>query len=121
MARAQVEERMTGPAGAAFEALEKSQYLGQGVGLAPFRGVWARVLAEAGVIGFLLYGAFFVNLLWDLYQVRRSSRVVVSNVAALSLGLFLFLASHYVSNPYGAYVWVWYSIWALFASTPRKK
>lgn len=120
-ARAQVEQRMAGSIGASLQILERSNYLGQGLGLAPLHGVWIRVIAEAGVIGFLLYAAFFLNLLWDLYQVRRSARVVVSNIAALSMGLFLLLASHYVGNPYGAYVWVWYAIWAVFAATPRKK
>lgn len=120
-ARYAVASRMGGSFHSALEILEKTNYLGQGLGLAPFRGVWSRVIAEAGVIGFLLYGAFFVNLLRDLYQVRRSSRVVVSNVSVISLGVFLLLVSHYISNPYGAYVWIWYSIWALFAATPKKK
>lgn len=120
-ARSEVAVRMSGSFHSALEILERTNYLGQGLGLAPFRGVWNRVIAEAGVIGFLLYASFFVNLLWDLYQVRRSSRVVVSNVSVLSVGIFLLLVSHYVSNPYGAYVWIWYSIWALFASTPKKK
>jgi hypothetical protein len=47
--------------------------------------------------------------------------VVVSNIALLSVLSFVFFLSHYVENPYGAYAWVWYSIWALFASTSKKK
>ena len=81
----------------------------------------ARVLAEAGIVGFLLYLGFFLNLLRDLYRVRRSSRVVVSNVSFVSMAIFLVLVSQTVENPYGAYVWVWYALWALFGSTARKK
>jgi hypothetical protein len=121
LARVQVAERMGGGIETSLAILERTQYLGQGLGLAPLRGVWVRVIAEAGVIGFLLYAAFFVNLLWDLFQVRRSSRVVVSNISFLSVGVFLLLASHYIGNPYGAYVWVWYSIWSVFAATHKKK
>jgi hypothetical protein len=53
--------------------------------------------------------------------VRHSERVVVSNIALLSVGVFLALLGHLVENPYGAYVWVWYALWALFASTPKKR
>ncbi len=113
--------RATGNFRAAFEAIVQSYGLGTGLGLTSLRGVWSRVLAEAGIVGFLLYLAFFLNVLFDLYKVRRSKRVVVSNISFLSLALFLCFVSFYVENPYGAYVWVWYALWALFASTARKK
>lgn len=120
-ARSAMEEYMKSPFLHAVDILVQSKYLGMGLGLSDLRGVWGRVLAEAGIVGFLLYAAFFVSVLKNSYEVRRSARVVVSNVSVVSLGIFLLIVSHYVENPYGAYVWVWYSIWALFASTPKKK
>ncbi len=113
--------RMLGNFVSMYEALVQSKGLGAGLGVTNVRGVWARVLAEAGVVGFLLYAAFFLNVLWDLYRVRHSARVVVSNVCFLSVAVFLLFVSHYVLNPYSAYVWVWYGLWALFASTAKKK
>jgi hypothetical protein len=114
-------ERMRGNFAVALEALRLSYGLGRGLGLTSLRGVWTRVLAEAGVVGFGLYLAFFLNVLRDLYRVRRSTRVVVSNVSFVSMAIFLFLVSQAVENPYGAFVWVWYALWALFGSTARKK
>lgn len=113
--------RMLPPWDGALEALRGSSFMGKGLGVTGIRGVWARVAAEAGVVGLALYSAFFVSLLWELYRVRRVGRVVVSNVALVSLCVFLLFLSHYVENPYSAFVWVWYSIWALFASTSKKK
>lgn len=104
-----------------WEALRASRFMGAGVGVTGIRGVWTRVLAEAGVVGLALYSAFFVSILWQLYRVRHAPRVVVSNVALVSVGAFLLFLGHLVDNPYSAYVWVWYSIWALFASTPKKQ
>lgn len=114
-------ERMRGSFLAAAEAVVQSYGLGAGLGLTNLRGVWTNVLAEAGVVGFALYLAFFVNVLWNLYRVRHSTRMVVSNVSFISLAVFLLFVSHYVENPYGAYVWVWYAFWALFASTAKKQ
>lgn len=116
-----MEVQMRGTIEPALSALWESRGLGKGLGITAIQGVWSRVLAEAGIVGFVLYGAFFLALAWDLYRVRRTSRVVVSNVAMVSVGVFLLFSSHYVENPYGAYVWIWYSIWALIASTPKKK
>lgn len=121
LARIALENRMRGSFAPAWEALVSSHYLGMGVGVTDLRGIWARVTAEAGIVGLLLYSGFFLALIWDLYRVRHSQRVVVSNIALLSVGVFLLLLGHYVENPYGAYVWVWYSIWALFAATPKKR
>lgn len=121
LARRAMEFRMASNFLPAWQALVESGYMGRGVGVTDFHGVWARVLAEAGLVGAALYLGFFLALLWDLYRVRHSPRVVVSNVGALSVGVFLLLLGHYVENPYGAYVWVWYAIWALFASTPKKR
>ena len=104
-----------------WDALRSSNFLGRGLGVTNIHGVWARVLAEAGVVGFAFYALFFLSVAWDLYRVKRSPRVVVSNVALVSTGVFLLFASHYIENPYGAYVWIWYSIWALVASTPKRK
>jgi hypothetical protein len=115
------ESRMRSTFAPAWESLVSSRYLGKGVGITDLQGIWARVTAEAGVVGLVLYSGFFLALLWDLYRVRHSQRVVVSNVALLSVGIFLLLLGHYVENPYGAYVWVWYSIWLIFASTPKKR
>lgn len=120
-ARRLMEERMSSSYLPALATLRDSSYLGQGIGLSSFRGVWPRLLAEAGVVGFALYSAFFVSLAWELYRVRRAARVVVSNIALVSVGVFLAFVSHYVENPYGAYVWVWYSLWAVFAAAARRK
>jgi hypothetical protein len=121
LARLAMESRMVHDLPAAWNAMAETRYIGTGVGVTNLQGVWARVLAEAGVVGAALYLAFFLALLWDLYRVRHSPRVVVSNVALLSVGIFLLLLSHYVENPYGAYVWIWYAIWGVFASTPKKR
>ncbi len=121
LARQAMENRMKNSLAPAWDAAVASNYLGRGVGVTDLRGVWSRVLAEAGPIGLLFYASFFLMLLRDLYRVRHSSRVVVSNVSAVSLGIFLLLLGHHVENPYGAYIWVWYALWALFASTSRKR
>jgi len=121
MERHALAEKMIGKFGPAIEALSQTKGLGTGLGGTSVRGVWGRVLAEAGVVGFGLYLAFFLNVLRDLLRVRRSPRVVVSNVSFVSMALFFLFVSHYVENPYGAYVWVWYALWGLFASTARKK
>jgi hypothetical protein len=113
--------RMRGNFMAALESLALTHGLGRGLGATNLRGVWTRVLAEAGVVGFGLYLAFFLNVLRDLYRVRHSSRVVVSNISFVSMAIFLVLVSQTVDNPYSAYVWVWYALWALFGSTARKK
>lgn len=120
-ARSVLETRVAESMQLAFLALEHSHFMGLGVGVTEITGLWARILGEAGVVGFLLVAAFFLNLLWDLYWVRRSSRVVVSNVAIISLLVFLFLLGHYVHNPYTAFVWVWCSLWSIFSSTARKR
>ena len=114
-------ERMRGNFLLAVDALRETRGLGQGVGISSLRGVWTRVIAEAGLVGFVFYLGFFFQVLRDLYHVRRSSRVVVSNISFVSVAVFLVLVSRVVENPYGAYVWVWYGIWALFASTARKR
>ncbi len=114
-------ERMRGNFAQAISALADTSGLGQGVGLSDLRGVWTRVTAEAGLVGAVLYALFFVQLTRDLYRVRRSARPVVSNVALVSVGVFLVLVGHHVENPYGAYVWAWYALWAVFASTPKSR
>lgn len=119
--RLELAERMRGNFTVAVDSLWLTHGLGRGLGVTNLHGVWTRVLAEAGVVGFLLYLAFFLSVLRDLYRVRRSARVVVSNVSFISMAVFLVLASQSVENPYGAQLWVWYSLWALFGSTARKK
>ncbi|MGE3260413.1 MAG: hypothetical protein AB7K68_01425 [Bacteriovoracia bacterium] len=116
-----MESRMKTSVAPAVEILVRSKFLGEGLGLTSIRGVWPRVLAEAGVVGLVLYGAFFLSLGLSLYRVRRAPRVIVSNVSLISVAVFLFFVSHYVENPYGAYVWVWYAIWTFFASAAKKK
>lgn len=119
--RTALAERMVGNFSLAWDALVQTHWLGKGLGILQLRGIWTRVLAEAGIVGFILYVSYFLNLLWDLYRVRRSTRVVVSNVSFVSLAVFLVLVGLYVENPYGAYVWVWYALWALFGSTAKKQ
>jgi hypothetical protein len=114
-------ERMRGNFAVAVQSLWLTHGLGRGLGVTALHGVWTRVLAEAGVVGFALYLLFVLNVLWDLYRVRRSTRVVVSNVSFVSMLIFLALVSQSVENPYSAYVWVWYALWTLFGSTARKK
>jgi hypothetical protein len=120
-ARHLLEARLESTVEPAVQTLLRTRFLGEGLGITALRGVWPRVLAEAGVVGFVLYGAFFLSLAYDLYRVRRAPRVIVSNVSLVSVAVFLFFVSHYVENPYGAYVWVWYAIWTFFASAARKK
>lgn len=120
-ARMLMETRMETTVAPALEVLHRTRYMGEGLGLTALRGVWPRVLAEAGVVGFVLYVSFFLSLLLELYRVRRAPRVIVSHVGLVSVAVFLLFVSHYVENPYGAYVWVWYAIWAFFASAAKKK
>ncbi len=115
------EDRLTSQIKLAWMVLSETRWLGTGLGLADLRGVWVRVLAEAGVPGLFLYCLFFLSLLWNLYHVRRSPRIVVSNVAFVSAGLFIALLAFQVENPYGAYVWAWYALWTSFALTAVKK
>jgi hypothetical protein len=116
-----MESRMETSVAPALEILRRTKFLGEGLGLSNIRGVWPRVLAEAGVVGLLLYVSFFLALALELYRVRSAPRVIVSNVALVSVAVFLLFVSHYVENPYGAYVWVWYAIWTFFASAAKKK
>lgn len=116
-----VEGELKNNLGGVLESLKRSVYLGQGLGLTEARGVWKKVLLDAGIPGFLLYSLFFLSLARQMLLVRHSPRIVVSNVAFGSLGYFLLLASHFVKNPYGAYIWVWYSLWVIFALTHQKK
>jgi hypothetical protein len=115
------EARLTTEALGAWAALRSSHFLGLGAGVTDIRGVWVKVAAESGVIGLLLYGLFFLSLMGRLFFVRRSPRVVVSNVALVSLGYFLVMGALHVENPYGAYIWCWYSLWSIFAFTSRKR
>ncbi|MGZ3692917.1 MAG: hypothetical protein ACXWQO_01620 [Bdellovibrionota bacterium] len=116
-----MESRMETSVAPALEILVRTKFIGEGLGLSNVRGVWFRVLAEAGVVGLVLYASFFLSLLYQLYRVRRAPRVIVSNVSLVSVAVFLLFVSHYVENPYGAYVWVWYAIWTFFASAAKKK
>ncbi|MCO5142894.1 MAG: hypothetical protein M9962_07380 [Oligoflexia bacterium] len=105
----------------AFANLLQSKFMGSGIGVVEGRGVWARVLVDSGVIGFLLYLCFYGSLAKALLLVRRSSRVVASNVALISLLVFIVIVSHFLDNPYSAWIWVWYAIWTVLGSTHRKK
>lgn len=119
--RGYLEQGLSNSAAKAFEIARSTRYLGVGVGVSSLKGVWTRVFAEAGSIGFLLYAMFFLSLLKNLYRIRHERRIVVSNIAFISTLYFLFFGSHYLANPYAPAIWVWYAIWFLFAATKRKK
>lgn len=104
-----------------WSALVDSGFLGKGVANSNVSGMWFKILSETGVVGTILVGCFFLSLLWRLFSVRKSNRVVVSNISLVSVIVFLGLISIYVENPYGAYVWVWFGIWAVFAATEKKR
>jgi O-antigen ligase len=106
----------------AIQSLRETNFMGTGVGAADIeRGVWLQILAETGIAGLALHLAFFISLLLSLYSIRRAREVVVSNVAFLSVLIFLLILSHYPQNPYGAGLWAWYALWGVFASTYRKR
>jgi hypothetical protein len=109
-----------------FIELSKSEisnwWIGTGVGLTNIKkGIATRVLAETGLPGMALYLAFFISLLRQLFQIRHAEKIVVSNVAFISVVIFLTMGSRFLSNPYTPIIWVWYGIWGLFALTWHKK
>jgi hypothetical protein len=104
---------------AAFSAAKHSLFLGVGAS-SIHSGLALRLLQESGVFGLMLYIGFFAQLLWQLFRVRRVRAVVVSNVAFLSVLIYLGISRHYLTNPYGIAVWVWYAIWVLISSTNLK-
>ncbi len=121
-ARELVELRLLTTITNTWDALWHTRFLGLGLGLSPLqRGLWSRLLVESGVVGFVLYGCYFADLLLGLYRVRHAPRVIVSNVAFLSALYFIFIGNRYLLNPYGAYIWAWYAIWTVFSAYYRKK
>lgn len=99
-----------------------SNFLGTGIGGSDVKnGVWNLILAEVGLMGLLLYVSFFGSLLRGLYLVRRARQLFVSHAALVSMVVFILFGSHYLNNPYGAAIWVWYAIWGLVAVTPHKQ
>lgn len=119
--RSELESNLSSRIMPTWTALVESGFLGKGVANSNVTGMWFKILSETGVVGSALFISFFLSLLWRLFSVRKSSQVVVSNVALVSVFVFLGLVSIYVENPYGAYVWVWFSIWAVFATTEKKR
>ncbi len=113
--------RLTSDLLGAWIALKGSHFLGTGVGVTELRGVWVRVAAESGVVGLAFYSMFFLSLVGHLIFVRRSKRVVVSNIALVSVAYFLGFGALHVENPYGAYILCWYALWSVFAVTARKR
>ncbi len=104
-----------------LSALKESGFLGKGVANSEVKGLWFKLLSETGIIGTLLFLGFFLSILWQLLNVRKSTKVVVSNVALVTVVVFVGLVGNYVENPYGAYIWVWFAIWGVFAATEKKK
>ena len=105
----------------AWELFKSTNFMGGGIGSSDVkRNVWLKIVSEVGVVGILLYGAFFISLLWDLFRIRRSKQIVISNVAFVSVVLFLLIGSHFPRNPYGTGIWVWYALWGVFSSTRLK-
>jgi hypothetical protein len=102
--------------------IEKNLVLGAGIGITKIhQGIAARILSESGFVGLALYSAFFLSLLKNLITIRREPRIVVSNVAFISVVVFILVGSRFLSNPYTPIVWVWYGIWGLLAITQKKK
>lgn len=105
-----------------WEAAKRSNFLGVGVGNSEVkRGIWFQIFAETGLVGLGLYLAFIASLLRRLILIRRSNEIVVSNVAFISLMIFIVFGSHYPPNPYSLTIWVWYALWGVFGSTRKKK
>ncbi len=102
-------------------ALQESSFMGKGVANSEVKGLWFKLLSETGIIGTLFFLGFFLSILWQLLNVRKSAKVVVSNVALVAVVVFVGLVGNYVENPYGAYIWVWFAIWGVFAATEKKK
>ena len=115
------EARLTTGLAGAWREMYQSNFLGAGTGVTELKGVWVRVAAESGVLGLILYGMFFLSLIGHLFFIRRSPRIVVSNIALLSVAYFLIFGALHVENPYGAYIWCWYALWSIFAATSRKR
>ncbi len=118
--RIEIDQKLTSGVIPTWEALLKTGFMGKGIANTEVKGLWFKILSEAGVVGALFFGAFFLSLLVQLFKIRKSGRVVVSNIAFVSLLVFISLISNYVENPYGAYIWVWLAIFAVFSSTEKK-
>lgn len=116
-----LEAKMKNPYLEAVALLWNTRFLGVGIGQTGLRGVWVRVIAEGGLIGFVFYFLFFTSILHRLYRVKKSEVVSVTHITFISVFTFLTFGSHFIANPYGAYVWVWYSIWVVFGLTDRRK
>ncbi len=117
----QISQKLT-EARKSWKAAKKSSFLGVGVGNSDVkRGIWFQIFGEVGIVGLGLYVAFLVSLIRHLILIRRSNEIVVSNVAFISLMIFVIFGSHYPPNPYSLTIWVWYALWGLFGSARRKK
>jgi hypothetical protein len=65
-ARDALEGKLRGRVSETISILVGTNFLGSGLGITQVRGVMPRVLAESGLLGFVLYLGFFLNLVWDL-------------------------------------------------------
>ena len=105
-----------------WEHLQSTKFLGMGVGASSFdRGMWLRLASETGIIGISLYLIFFLSLASRLRKIRRSPKIVISEVALVSLTVFLFVGTPLAPNPYSPAIWGWYSLWAIFSSARQKQ
>lgn len=106
----------------AWTKAKETYFLGVGVGNSRVdRGVWLQILAEVGIVGLALYLGFLVALIRRLLTIRHAKEIVVSNVAFISVMIFIMFGSHYPHNPYSLSVWVWYALWGVFGSSRTKK
>lgn len=103
----------------ALIALQSSKFMGLGAGNTEIVGVFSRVLAEAGILGFSFFLAFFLSLLVQLLRSLKTNRA--GSISLISFSVFLLFLNHYSLNPYSAFIWVWCSLWGLFSSTNRKR
>jgi len=114
-----VENRLVQNFRLAWVSLQTSPFMGLGAGNTAIAGAFSKVLAEAGVVGFSFFIAFFLSLFVQLVRSIRSNRA--ASISIISFSVFMLFLNHYSLNPYSAFIWVWCSLWTLFSSTNRKR
>lgn len=114
-----VENRLVHNFRLAWISFQASPLMGLGAGTTAIAGAFSKVLAEAGLVGFSFFLAFFLSLFVQLIQSLKVNRA--ASISLISFSVFLLFLNHYSLNPYSAFIWVWCSLWALLSSTNRKR